>query len=422
MKTYIKQIPFLLFALFLFSCSKEDGSPVQEVEQSNENTESLNLSPESFTLLAVTDGAIGVDVRPTFRWNAALDPDEDILSYELLLDSNSNPITSIAIDINETTFTPQDRLPLSEKLYWKSIATDNNGGASSSNTFSFTTRDLNIPIDPVIENAPFSVTKGHTSVVFNNKMWVLGGYDGTSYSNDVWYSTDGINWTKVATPFSGRSEHTSVVFDGKIWVIGGYDGVSNLHDVWSSTDGINWIQVTSGPDFAKRRSHTSVVFDNKMWIINGFDGVSPLNDIWHSSNGVNWIQATSSLPFSGRFHHSSVVFNNKIWIISGQDGTTVVKDVWHSSDGVTWANASDLIRRSGNAAVVYDNKIWVIDGFDGVGGQVYHDVLYTNDGVTWSRVASIPDLQLKAGHTAIVYEDKIWTIGGNLKNDVRAMN
>jgi hypothetical protein len=29
-----------------------------------------------------------------------------------------------------------------------------------------------------------------TSLIFDNKMWVIGGYN-----NDVWYSTDGANWT-----------------------------------------------------------------------------------------------------------------------------------------------------------------------------------------------------------------------------------
>ena len=35
-----------------------------------------------------------------------------------------------------------------------------------------------------------------TGLVYDNKMWVMGGYNGTTYYNDVWYSTDGVNWPK----------------------------------------------------------------------------------------------------------------------------------------------------------------------------------------------------------------------------------
>ena len=76
------------------------------------------------------------------------------------------------------------------------------------------------------ENAGWSGRYGHTSVVFDNKMWVLGG----GYKNDVWYSSDGINWV-CATENAGwspRDDHTSVVFDNKMWVLGG--GYKN--DVW----------------------------------------------------------------------------------------------------------------------------------------------------------------------------------------------
>ncbi|MEQ1646335.1 MAG: hypothetical protein ABL959_22975, partial [Pyrinomonadaceae bacterium] len=41
-------------------------------------------------------------------------------------------------------------------------------------------------------NIPQRVFYGLT--VFNGKMWMLGGYDGTNYHNDVWTSVDGVHW------------------------------------------------------------------------------------------------------------------------------------------------------------------------------------------------------------------------------------
>jgi hypothetical protein len=77
---------------------------------------------------------------------------------------------------------------------------------------------------------------GHTSVVFDNKMWVLGGYDFSNLYNDVWFSTDGVNWTcaTASADWSARAFHTSVVFDNKIWMFGGESNNGFKHDVWYS--------------------------------------------------------------------------------------------------------------------------------------------------------------------------------------------
>ena len=81
--------------------------------------------------------------------------------------------------------------------------------------------------------------------MFDNKIWVLGGVivfgtNSTRY-NDVWFSENGTNWTEATAGSAGwsiRQDHTSIVFDNKIWVLGGSLNTSTYYnDVWSS--GIN---------------------------------------------------------------------------------------------------------------------------------------------------------------------------------------
>jgi len=57
-----------------------------------------------------------------------------------------------------------------------------------------------------------------SSVIYNNLMWVMGGYAG-GYKNDVWYSSDGITWTQAtaAAAFSTRILHSSVVYNNLMW-------------------------------------------------------------------------------------------------------------------------------------------------------------------------------------------------------------
>ncbi len=85
-------------------------------------------------------------------------------------------------------------------------------------------------------------------------------------------------WKEITTaaPWNGRNGHQSVVFDNKIWVIGG--GYKN--DVWSSPDGTNWIKVTAIAPRSVSLGHQSVVLDNKIWIIGGTDNNSAIkNDV-----------------------------------------------------------------------------------------------------------------------------------------------
>ena len=65
-------------------------------------------------------------------------------------------------------------------------------------------------------------------------MWLIGGDTGTSQSDEVWNSIDGINWNLVASgKFPARAWFGSLVFSDKIWVIGGWPG-SGQRDVWYS--------------------------------------------------------------------------------------------------------------------------------------------------------------------------------------------
>ena len=55
----------------------------------------------------------------------------------------------------------------------------------------------------------------------------------------MWYSEDGIQWTSATlqAAFPVRSGHSSVIFDNKMWIIGGADNSVAKNDVWWSEDG-----------------------------------------------------------------------------------------------------------------------------------------------------------------------------------------
>src|SRR5205807_8426237 len=104
--------------------------------------------------------------------------------------------------------------------------------------------------------------------------------------NDVWSSSDGVNWTRVIAnaPWPARSKHTSVAFNNRIWVIGGWNGGAVIKDVWSSFDGASWTQDPAVVPWDARARHTSVVHNNRIWVIGGYTGSSYFNDVWSASS------------------------------------------------------------------------------------------------------------------------------------------
>jgi PGF-pre-PGF domain-containing protein len=238
--------------------------------------------------------------------------------------------------------------------------------------------------------AAFSGRCCHSSVVYDGRMWVLNGFsqDGISYylKDDVWYSNDGVNWTQAtaSAPFSGRWGQGAVVFDNKIWVIGGvtspqFTGFLFMNDVWYSEDGVNWTQATASAAFPARYNYGLVVFDNKMWIIGGYNYGGLMNDVWYSDDGINWTQATGSAAFSPRCQHTSVIYDDRMWIIAGYDGN-LINDIWYSEDGVNWTQATSsaqFLERDTAASVVFDNRMWEIGGFVGSPYYMYNDVWYS---------------------------------------------
>ena len=218
----------------------------------------------------------------------------------------------------------------------------------------------------------------HTSVVFDNKMWVLGGYD-SSPKNDVWASENGTNWVQVKpndnNGWPARFLHTSIVFDNKMWVLGGYDD-SFKNDVWSSSNGTNWTEVTDDAGWTARYEHTSIVFDNKMWVLGGDDS-SYKNDVWSSVDGNSWTEETASAGWTGRSRHTSIVFDNKIWVLGGDD-SSYKNDVWSSPNGNDWFRVTDnagWADRWRHTSIAFDNKIWVLGGFNL--NNTYNDVWFS---------------------------------------------
>lgn len=235
----------------------------------------------------------------------------------------------------------------------------------------------------VQETAPWKHSDLAMSIVFDDKMWFMGGWyngrlEGHSASNQVWSSTDGAQWNQVTASagWTPRIAAATVVFQGKLWLLGGTEDYyfgnnqSLKNDVWYSSDGRNWKQATSAAGWSPRAYHQAVVLNDKIYVFGG-GSYAPeyhaTNDVWSSTDGVHWQQETAAAPWQPRLWFSSVVYRDHMWVLGGwsNNPSTNWGDVWSSEDGKTWTELkSDVIwtARHEHSAFVFQDKIWVAGG------------------------------------------------------------
>lgn len=256
-------------------------------------------------------------------------------------------------------------------------------------------------------------------VEFNGKVWSVGGinaYSTPNLSSDIWSSENGKNWISVTSNlFDERKGHTLTVFDNKMWLIGGVnDSGRFLNDVWYSTDGIDWTLATDTPEYLSTAYHATVVFNNMLYVIK--DGSDAHVEVWSSADGATWNRETDH-AFSNREEFKAVVFEDTIYVIGGKHLGTSFNDIWKSTDGIEWTliTPADAIfsPRYANTATVHHGKVWVVGGITGPLSETHIDLWYTDNMLDWTAYdGTLPATEGLIYHAALSYADELWLFGG----------
>jgi hypothetical protein len=302
----------------------------------------------------------------------------------------------------------------------------------------------------VTNTAAWMGRDGAGALVYDNKMWLLGGWNpgNATYfpkicNNEVWNSTDGATWNLIkantfkdgvynpATDWEGRHTAGYVVHNNKMWIVGGDANQGHYQsDVWNSSDGVSWTKVNNAVPWGPRVLHYTLVHNGKIWVMGGqtLPQLAPApetwyNDVWNSTDGVTWNQVQIQGP-SWIKHGAiggSVVFNNRMWVIGGGTYWTpsasevLYNDVWSSADGVNWTQSisnAPWASRKYHSIAVFDNKMWVFGGHGGASLGDLQDVWYSSDGANWTQLSSTPWLARHA-QSVFVYNNALYLAAGD---------
>ncbi len=269
----------------------------------------------------------------------------------------------------------------------------------------------------------------HTSVAYNGYLYVLGGYSGNAYLNDVQYAPINANgtvgaWAATTSFPNSRYAHTSIVYNGYLYVMGGHNGSTYLNDVQYAPINANgtvgaWAATTNST--TARNSHTSVVYNGYLYVLGGYSGSSNLNDVQYApinANGTVGAWAATTSFTTGRSSHTSVVYNGYIYVIGGYSNIRL-NDVQYApinangTVGAWAATTSFTTARNGHASIVYNGYLYVMGGWDGT--TEFSDVQYAPINANGTLGDWTTTTSLTTGrdtHAVAIYRGYLYATGG----------
>ena len=285
-----------------------------------------------------------------------------------------------------------------------------------------------------------------TLVSWDDGLYIFGGDNGKRMLNDflVYHIGEG-SWARVVftgAPPAPRYHHSAVVFNNSMFIFGGYTGDinsnSNLHNKndlfeykFKSSQWLEWKEVITGPLPPARSAHGAIVYDNKLWIFAGYDGHARLNDLWMIDlidAHPHWVQIEQTgdhPPTCCNF--PTAVVDDSMFVFSGQSGAKITNHLYEfkflekrwiriPTEHLLRGAPAPPQRRYGHTMVAHHRQLYVFGG--AVEGTLQSELhCYDVDSRSWSIIQPANGSRSPSGrlfHSAAVCDNAMYVFGGTL--------
>ncbi|MCO4784117.1 MAG: hypothetical protein KC646_17460 [Candidatus Cloacimonetes bacterium] len=237
---------------------------------------------------------------------------------------------------------------------------------------------------------PWGKIKQHQVIEFNSKLWLIGGADkGVDF---IWSSSDGVTWaqeTLSGTSISKREEHRLVTHnDGsgeKLYILGGHNGTAYTNDVFRSSNGTAWSKIANAP-WSIRNRHVALSYDDgdnaRIIVTGGTNGSASNNEIWSSYDGITWYDHGTSSGYGVRRDMEAVVLNNLVYTIGGSIQNQATNNNEVHSSSFEKLSVRKLAERNYYSGKSKPNTYFVMSYSQNNGGDGYTHVRYYKSDAT----------------------------------------
>ncbi len=225
----------------------------------------------------------------------------------------------------------------------------------------------------------------------SDRLFMFGGYDGTSYYADTWtYDPVRKAWSSVTSTGStpqARYGHSLVYDPGseKIILFGGFDGMRQYNDTWAYDPVTSaWTDLRPAGIAPQARDSQAMAYDSQNKVIvlfGGWNDTSTFDDTWtYDPAGNAWTSCElDGPPPAGRALHQMVYDPDigKLVLFGGGNSSSTFNDTWllDLDEGI-WAPAvvnGELPSPRAGHSMLYDqlaHQVLFFGGTNGIGGYL----------------------------------------------------
>jgi N-acetylneuraminic acid mutarotase len=283
-----------------------------------------------------------------------------------------------------------------------------------------------------------------SSVIFKDKLYVYGGHTTQGVLSNLisnvkadffCYDIATRKWSSIEHQMGGKTEHKCVVYDNALWLVGGYNGYDYTSDIhrFDPMTGTSSVVETTGESFSRRSALTALVWNDRMYTFGGWNGFSRTwyNDLHVFHFGTkHWSSISpSGKPPQKRTSHSAVIYKDKMYVFGGFSGDEYLNDL-HEFDleKETWTEITHLCKgdipapRSRFCAAVHGDCMYILGGWNKVG---YFSDFYMFNFVTrvWTNITNsnfkVPSI---SQYSLASHKDFLYIFGGFCAEEKTCIN
>jgi len=238
----------------------------------------------------------------------------------------------------------------------------------------------------------------HSTVVHDGKLYMYGGYSGHSFSNTMFMlnlstSSQCVEVKNKGDIMTGRSAHVGIVFEDKYYIFGGWDGTVQNNDFFAfDFKKSTWGKVAAENPPHARCSHTGAVSVARktLYIFGGFGGKvrNYLSDMWSFNfETQTWSEITprGDIP-SPRSRMKMVEWKDKLYIFGGWDKRSHFDELFEFDiETSTWSKIDfgvkdDTYKIGQFSMSLHDNILYIFGGYSAKEKKSTNDLFYMRIG------------------------------------------
>lgn len=196
---------------------------------------------------------------------------------------------------------------------------------------------------------PPTCLQEHTLLEWNNQLYLFGGQlvSSSSGADTAFWRLDLATnqWHEITNLSSrggahlgpsNRRAHSAVIYNDSMYIFGGYEDLRGSScQLWQfDLNNERWelrnLSSTSAIHPEPRHSHSAVVYEHSMLIYGGLSNLKPLSDLWRWSwHNKRWYKERTRGESPGALHgHSAICAFGSMFVFGGERGGRATRGLW----------------------------------------------------------------------------------------------